>query len=68
MNVNPDISASRHRWAVALLPFVTAVFAVVVKATADQEFNETTWWLLANAAATGLLTTYINFVRGTSTQ
>ena len=68
MNANPDISASTHRWGVALLPLVTGVFAVVIKALTDQEFNETTLWLLGSAAATNLLTVYLNWVRGTSTQ
>lgn len=68
MNTNPNISAKTHRWGVALLPFVAGVFAVLIKATADQEFNETTYWLLGNAAVTGLLTVYVNWVRGTSPQ
>ena len=68
MNVNPNISAATHRWGVALLPLVTGLFAVVIKALNDQEFNETTWWLLGSAAATNALTVYLNWIRGTSPQ
>lgn len=68
MNANPDISASTHRWGVALLPFVVGVATVLIKATNDMAFTELTLWLLANAAVTGLLTVYVNWVRGTSPQ
>ncbi len=68
INVNPDINAATHRWGVALLPLVTGLFAVVIKAMNDQEFNETTLWLLGSAVATNAMTVYLNWVRGTSTQ
>lgn len=68
MSPNPDISAKTHRWGVALLPLVTGIFAVLIKALTDQEFNETTLWLLGSAGATNLLTVYLNWVRGTSPQ
>ena len=68
MKLNPDISSGSHRWGVALLPFVTGVAAVLIKLTADQELTPATYWLLANAGITGLLTVYLNWVRGTSPQ
>lgn len=68
MNVNPNINAATHRWAVALLPLVTGLATVLIKATADQEFNVTTLWLLANTAIATGLTVYMNYVRGTSPQ
>ena len=68
MNTNPDISAKTHRWGVALLPFVVGVATVLIKATTDMAFDVVTVWLLANAAVTGLLTVYVNWVRGTSPQ
>lgn len=68
INFSPDISSRTHRLGVALLPLVTGVFAVVIKALNDQEFSDATWWLLGSALATNLLTVYINWVRGTSPQ
>lgn len=68
MNVNPNISAGTHRWAVALAPFVIGMATVLIKATSDQAFNETTGWLLGSTAVSTLLTVYMNYVRGTSPQ
>ena len=58
------MNATKHRWGVALMPLVAGVFAVAIKATVDQELTTTTYWLLANAALTGMLTVYLNWIRG----
>ena len=64
--MNPNISATLHRWAVALTPVIVGCGAVVIKATADQGWTATNNWLLVNAFVVNIITVYLNWVRSTT--